>query len=274
MIAKDIASDRVELLRWVARLGAVTDEALARRRGVSLASARATLGAAARSRQLARHRPLADSPSLYTITRSGLRAAGLSGVEPCRVGPAGAHHMIVCASVASTLQLLYPQRTLIGEQELRRREREDGALLASVVLRRVGERGAFVHRPDLVLLEHAEAERPVAVEVELTVKAPRRLAEICRAWARSRHVAGVLYLAPPRVQRALNRAVERAQAHERVVVLPLAAVDLQREPAARGPAPSVASQASPSVRVGSTHRAHGEQKCPTFRSIESRSSGA
>jgi 2-phospho-L-lactate transferase/gluconeogenesis factor (CofD/UPF0052 family) len=70
----------------------------------------------------------------------------------------------------------------------------------------------------------------VAVEVELTVKAPRRLAEICRAWARARHVAGVLYIAPPSVEPALQRAIERVRAAERIVVAPLAALARAGEP--------------------------------------------
>jgi hypothetical protein len=57
--------------------------------------------------------------------------------------------------------------------------------------------------------------------VELTVKAPARLAQICRAWARARCVAGTLYIAAPDVERALLRAVERAQAHGRVAIVPL-----------------------------------------------------
>ncbi len=67
-------------------------------------------------------------------------------------------------------------------------------------------------------------ELPVAVEVELTVKAPRRLTGICRAWARSRCVAGVLYLAATEVERAVQRAIEQAHAHEQVVVVPLECV--------------------------------------------------
>jgi hypothetical protein len=61
----------------------------------------------------------------------------------------------------------------------------------------------------------------VVVEVELTVKAPRRLVEICRAWAYCRTVAGVLYLAPKDVEQALLRAVEQAGAHDQVIVVPL-----------------------------------------------------
>jgi hypothetical protein len=64
----------------------------------------------------------------------------------------------------------------------------------------------------------------VAIEVELTVKAPRRLVGICRAWARCRAVAGVLYLAPADVERALRRAVTDARAYEQVVVVPLSAL--------------------------------------------------
>ena len=68
------------------------------------------------------------------------------------------------------------------------------------------------------------SELPVAVEVELTVKAPRRLLEICLGWARCRCVAGTLYLAAPEVQRPLARAIERAQAGERIVVVTLDAL--------------------------------------------------
>jgi hypothetical protein len=227
---------RIELLRWTAGLGAVTSEALARRHRVSVGSARATLGAAVRAGQLRRHRPLTDGPALYTITRSGVRAAGLAGIEPCRVSPTSARHMTTCAFVAACLERRYPGRTLVGECELRKREREAGAPLAGAVLRHGGAHRALVHRPDLVLLAHAGSrERPVAVEVELTVKAPRRLAEICRAWARSRHVDGVLYIAPPAVERALIRAIDVAQASVRVVVVPLDSLGCEAR-AGEGPA--------------------------------------
>jgi hypothetical protein len=67
----------------------------------------------------------------------------------------------------------------------------------------------------------APTERPACIEVELTIKAPRRLAELCQAWARCRLVAGVVYYAPPDVARALERAVGRVCAHESIVVVPL-----------------------------------------------------
>ena len=69
----------------------------------------------------------------------------------------------------------------------------------------------------------------MAVEVELTVKAPGRLAEICRGWARARCVAGVLYLVSPQVERPLRRAIERARAGEKLVVVPLCAMTPTRD---------------------------------------------
>jgi hypothetical protein len=84
------------------------------------------------------------------------------------------------------------------------------------------------HRPDLVLWPVENGAAPVAVEVELTVKAPRRLEQICRAWVRARCVAGVLYVASPGAERALAQAIERARGRERIVVLPLAALARER----------------------------------------------
>jgi hypothetical protein len=129
--------------------------------------------------------------------------------------------MIVCAWVAAALEHRYPQATVIGEPALRLRERTSGIPFASAVLVWDGTRGRLLHRPDLALMSSAEEQRPVAIEVELTVKAPRRLAEICRAWARSRHVEGVIYLAPPAVRRAVERAIAASQAEASIVVVSL-----------------------------------------------------
>jgi hypothetical protein len=180
---------------------------------------------------VSRRRPLAGYPALYTITKAGLRGSGLDGFAPCRVSSSNALHMTVCAGVAVALEFVYPDHRVMGERELRRAERERGALLASARLGGGRPGGPLLHRPDLVLWStNSDRGRPVAVEVELTVKAPRRLAEICRAWARARHVAGVLYLAPPNVEAALERAIERVQAGERIVIAPLGALVGAGEP--------------------------------------------
>jgi hypothetical protein len=86
----------------------------------------------------------------------------------------------------------------------------------------------LVQEPRIILTSfcgrHATSDLPVAVEVELTVKAPRRLVEICRGWARCRQVAGVLYLTTDPVQRALERAIEETRAGDRIVAVPLSAL--------------------------------------------------
>ncbi len=231
------ARQRGFLLSWTASIGAVTAEALADLQRGTLASARSRLTAAVRAGRLRRHRPLAGHPSLYTITRAGLRSGGLRGLEPCRVSAANAMHLITCARVAALLAGAYPDHRVAGERELRRDERDFGASLASARLGTQSPGRSPLHRPDLVLWPGAlgasghacgdsrTRHRPVAVEVELTVKAHDRLTEICRAWARCRDVAGVIYVAAPETERALARAIAEADAEERVVVVPLSVFD-------------------------------------------------
>lgn len=215
------------ILQWTARIGAVTAEALAHLQDTSVSSARARLRAATRKQLLARHRLLVDRPALYTVTRAGARAAGLSEREPGSVSAANSLHTIACANAAAALQRCYPEQRIVGERELRREERRSGVPVASAIVRHLGEERPRLHRPDLVLSASGlDRGSRIAVEVELTIKAPRRLQEICRAWARSRDVSGVLYLAPPDVERALQRAIERAHAAARILVVSLDALPL------------------------------------------------
>jgi hypothetical protein len=228
--------EQIEIVRWAASLGAVTAEALALRLDVTPASARARLTIAQRRGLLSRDRPLVGHPALFTLTRAGLRACEARGIQTCRVSPSNANHLTVCAAVAATLERCYPHHRLIGERELRRDEREHGRPLASAQLGALHGGESRLHRPDLVLWPNdPHGGLPVAVEVELTIKAPLRLVEICRAWARCRKVAGVLYLAPADVERALSRAVAEASACEQVVVVPLSALPGVGVDAERGP---------------------------------------
>lgn len=214
---------RQALVQWTAELGAITAEALALRLDVSPASARGRLSAAERAGLLASHRLLAG-PVLFTATPAGLRHCATE-LEPCRVSASTARHLAVCAQVAAALEHCYPDHRVLGERQLRREERHHGSALASARLGPGTEGKPALHRPDLVLWPTPQqGGLPVAVEVELTIKAPARLRDICSAWARARCVAGVLYLAPPDVHRALTRAVERVSAAQRVVVLPFEAL--------------------------------------------------
>ncbi len=72
---------QAQVLRWTARLGAITAEALADLQDAPLASARAQLVAVERQRLMVRQRPLAHHPSLFTLTSSGMRASTELGLE-------------------------------------------------------------------------------------------------------------------------------------------------------------------------------------------------
>jgi hypothetical protein len=56
----------------------------------------------------------------------------------------------------------------------------------------------------------------LAVEVELSVKAPRRLQAICRGYARARHINHVYYLANRATARAVSRAVDVTRSQDRI----------------------------------------------------------
>lgn len=214
--------ERAAIVHYAARIGAITADSLAENQGSTLASARGRLAAAERDGQLMSTRPLAQWPALFTATRAGLTACGLQELEPARITAANALHAIACARVASVLERRFPGHRVAGERELRRDERLAGKALSSATLGSGPDGSPMLHRPDLVLWpqQHRE-ELPVAVEVELTVKSPRRLVGICRAWARCRCVAGVIYLTGPVVERALARAIESVDAREAIAVVPL-----------------------------------------------------
>ncbi|MBA2451472.1 MAG: hypothetical protein H0V51_25935, partial [Chloroflexi bacterium] len=84
------------------------------------------------------------------------------------------------------------------------------------------------HRPDLIRLT---GERPEAIEVELTNKAPQRLDELLRRWRDAvlmKKVARVIYLCPPKTLRYVERSLERISANrsEKVVACALVLPDL------------------------------------------------
>ncbi len=207
----------------MAGLGAVTAEALAELEGCSPASARGRLQAAVRAGLAVRARPLHGAPSLFAATRAGMALAGMPGEEPTRVSAAGARHQIACAHAAVALARRYPQHLVCGERDLQRDERALGSALASAGMS-WRSRWGDSHRPDLVIWPPARGSLPVAVEVELTVKAPARLLEICRAWARAGHVAGVLYVASEEAFGPVARAISRAGAEDRIALLGLEAL--------------------------------------------------
>jgi hypothetical protein len=81
---------------------------------------------------------------------------------------------------------------------------------------RLPNRKPRLHRPDLVLLTD---EGPIAIEVELTPKAPRRLEAIVGAWARTDRVWEVHYYCEPgQTRRAVKRAVAKVRADDKIAI--------------------------------------------------------
>ncbi len=207
------ARDRA-IVEWIARVGAAGVADVERRCELSRRTARRRLGALVDERLLTRRAVLYREPSLYLATASGLRFCDLEHLGVPRIGPGSFRHACELARVTVELARGLPGWRVLSERELRAEEARRDGLLGSVW---VGQGARRLHRPDLVLI--SPAGRVAAVEVELSLKAPRRLESICAAWARARHVDAVYYLAPALPGRGVMRAVARARAEHAVRVL-------------------------------------------------------
>lgn len=212
------------MLEWLAGFGAAAAAELADVVGLSEQTAVARLRRLERRALVSQSRLLHGKPALYLITRLGLRTTARDDLAPVRLSSAGFLHAYECARVARALERSLDGRfTVHSERELRAWERAAGGLIASAELTFSSAAGADVHRPDLVCcaVPGVARELPLAIEVELTVKAPARLRAIVRGWARCRRIGGVVYYATPAVARALDCAVAEERAEQTVTVLAL-----------------------------------------------------
>jgi hypothetical protein len=216
-----------EIVDWVGRIGAAGAEHVMARLGMRRSWAYARLNRLVADGLLEQKTLLYRKPGLYVATAEGLRWRGLQRLGVYRVSPGGFQHAQELATAAVALHAGLAGWELLSERQIRAVESDTGELLASV---RVGElRGRpALHHPDLMAI--SPNRRAVAVEVELSVKAPRRLAAICRGYARARHLERVYYLALPAAARAVGRAVAETRAQDRIVVLALGDVKGLIEP--------------------------------------------
>ena len=164
---------------------------------------------------LERHAPLRGQPALIAASAEGQRWVG-SGLRAARISPASVPHWVACSSVALDLRRERSQARILSAAQLRLEEEIEGRLIASAVIGSLPDGRDRLHRPDLILCER---DRVIAIEVELSPKAPQRLAQIVRAWRRASQVDEVLYLCAAGVTyRAVEAAVKRAHATGRVRV--------------------------------------------------------
>jgi hypothetical protein len=212
-----------EIVGWVGRVGAAGAEHVMARFGMGRSWAYARLSRLVVDGLLEQKMLLHRQPGLYVATAEGLRWQGLDRLGVYRVGPGGFEHARRLATVAVALHRGLPGWELWSERELRVAESDRGEFVATA---RVGELPGgrpAVHRPDLAVI--SPDGRVLAAEVELSVKAPRRLAAICRGYARARQLERVYYLATPPAARAVSRAVAETRAEDRITVLSLSDTD-------------------------------------------------
>ena len=208
-----------EIVCWISHLGAAGAEDVMRRFDMGRSWAYARLNSLVKGGLLEQRTLLYRQPGLYIATAEGLRWCGLQRLGIYRVGPGGFEHAQKVAQAASEICGALAGWEVLSERDIRSEEADAGQLVASA---RVGELPGgrpALHRPDLAL--RSNAGEVVAVEVELSVKAPRRLARICQGWARARHIHAVYYLATPPAAKAVERAIKETRAADRIRVLPL-----------------------------------------------------
>jgi len=159
---------------------------------------------------------LRAEPSLLRASRAGLRYAGL-GLAPAVVSPGSVDHWLRCATTALKLGEEFGAECVLSERALWLAERIEEQPIVSAQVGELPSGGPRLHRPDLAILTE---ERPIAVEVELTPKAPRRLEGLIRSWRRAGWVEEVRYYCEPGpTRRAVERAVQKTHAEERIRIL-------------------------------------------------------
>jgi hypothetical protein len=206
-----------EIVRWLGRIGAARAEHVMARFGMGQSWAYFRLSRLVRDGLLEQKTLLHRQPGLYIATAEGLRWTLQERLGVYRVSAGGFAHAAEVASTAVALHRALPEWAQLSERELRLREAEEQKPIASVRIGELPGGRPALHRPDLALI--AREDRVLAVEVELSIKAPRRLRAIARAYARARYLHHVYYLASAPPARALARAIAEVRAEDRITVL-------------------------------------------------------
>lgn len=205
-----------QLVRWVGRLGAVEVRHVPERFGVGRSVAYDLIGRLRKAGLIERVETLRGEPTLIRATAEGLGFAELGlAVASVRIGEL--FHWIACADVFLWAERRYGEDAVLSEREIRLVEQLEGRPVVSAGIGELSDGRARHHRPDLAV---TAGERPIAIEVELTPKAPARLKTIVKGWRRARHVERVVYFCSPGpTQHAVERAVAATHAGGRINVV-------------------------------------------------------
>ena len=163
---------------------------------------------------------LRGEPTLIRATAEGNGVAEL-GLPVARITPALVTHWLACADVALWAEAKWGPEQVISEREIRLREQIEAKVFASAKVGELPNGEPRLHRPDLAVINGAE--RPTAIEVELSPKAPWRLRGIIAGWRRATIIERVIYFAAQgETMRGVERAVKRGRAEGRVAIREIA----------------------------------------------------
>jgi len=205
-----------DLITYVGRHGIVTIPHVMKAMGVGRTVAYDRAAVCIEAGLLERLEILRSEPALLRATGEGLRYVGL-GLPRAEVSPGAVTHWLRCVSAARALGRHYGAERVLTERELVQIEAIEGKPVASATVGTLPNGQPRLHRPDLAVLMDSGV---LAVEVELTAKAPARLAKIVRAWRGAKCVSEVHYVCPPGpTRRAVKMAVSKTEASRKVAVL-------------------------------------------------------
>ncbi len=218
---KELSRER-EIVRWVARLGAVSVEQIGRRFEVGRSVAYEQVRRLVEFGLVERTQTAIGDPTLISATRDGITYAGL-GLRPPTIRIGEVDHWLTCADVAIELELRHGAERVLTERELRFDAQLSGKPIGAAKLGETLNGYWRLHWPDLAVRTD---EGLVVYEVELTPKSRRRLQAILRGWRRAREVERCVYLCSPSspTQQVVRTAVRKVHADEDVRV-----VELRRE---------------------------------------------
>jgi hypothetical protein len=205
------------LVAFVGSCGAVGIRQVMYHFGVGRTAAYRRVAACIKEELLERVGLLREEPTLLRATPLGLRYAGLEALGFAAISPGSARHMLRCTGIALILADEQGFERVLSEREMRYIEREARRPIFSAKVGENPDGSPRLHRPDLGIVE---GEHRAAVEIELSVKSPKRLAEIMRGWRRAGWVTEVFYFCESGgVHRAVSRAIQEAHVSDRVRVL-------------------------------------------------------
>jgi hypothetical protein len=204
-----------ELVEFVGRHGVVTVEQVMAAMGAGRTASYRRIAACVEIGLLERLALLRTEPTVLRATRDGLNYAEL-GLPVAAVTPGLVGHDLRCVDVALLVGGHLGHERVLTEREFTWREQSEGKEIASIDVAGSGSRGLpRKHRADLAVLSE---KGTIAIEVELTAKAPTRLEGLLRAWRRAQVeqvVSEVHYLcAPGKTRRAVERAATKVQVQD------------------------------------------------------------